>query len=461
VPPSQDAQPERTSRGLRAARVNRRPPRFAAMVMALGIIFALAYVFVVRAPPPVPTPQIQSIRGTFTWRVDGQGGNQGSVDTDGAFSAVAGGNAGGDAKAPSGQSGLSVWSAQSAYDATTRSERTAAFIGPNPSYLRTIDAWPPVWRVATRSPLDYQGLAAIVRTAVEDHDSSVGVKPLKDGERKVWRAAMKLDGKDVEVVVDQLTGIVLWYTDGHATFTAAVGWGSPPPADATYSVSVPAGLKVMTKRDNAYAYVSSLAEAGRAAGYAPLASDLAPDGFALKAVATADTMGAPGHWLVRDGNSPPIDALAGQRQVAQLYTRGLSWFSVQQLGPDAAAKSAAGLRDMLGSMAPDKLSFETTTLQYGALTGATAYTWYEATGPTLFVSAARHMVYITGALTRQELISFAEGLKPLGQRPGSQSSNGSNSSLPTPQSGQTQSSGRSANAVPGSTPLSGSPASGS
>ena len=110
----------------------------------------------------------------------------------------------------------------------------------------------------------------------------------------------------------------------------------------------------------------------------------------------------------------PIDPLAGQRQVAQLYTRGLSWFTVQQLGPAAAGKSVASLRDTLASLAADKLSFETTTLQYGALTGATAYTWYDAAGPTLFVSDARHIVYITGALTRQELIAFAEGLKPVG-----------------------------------------------
>ena len=58
-------QPERKSRELRTARVSRRPPRFAATVMALGIIFAVAYVFVLRTPPPVPTPEIQSIEGTY------------------------------------------------------------------------------------------------------------------------------------------------------------------------------------------------------------------------------------------------------------------------------------------------------------------------------------------------------------------------------------------------------------
>jgi hypothetical protein len=59
-----DVHPDRTSRDIRAGRVSRRPPRFAATVMALGIIFALAYVFFLRTPPPVPTPEILAIRGT-------------------------------------------------------------------------------------------------------------------------------------------------------------------------------------------------------------------------------------------------------------------------------------------------------------------------------------------------------------------------------------------------------------
>ena len=91
---------------------------------------------------------------------------------------------------------------------------------------RTIGAWPPAWRVATHSPLDYQGLAAIVRTAVEDGDEAVGIKPVKDGERAAWRAALTLGGKAVNVVVDQQTGIVTWYSDDEAAFTANGGMGS-------------------------------------------------------------------------------------------------------------------------------------------------------------------------------------------------------------------------------------------
>ena len=414
-------QPERTSHELRAARVNRRPPRFAATAMTLGIIFAVAAVFVLRAPPSVPTPEIQGMQGVYTWlaRAPGASGVPSEI---GSFAAVASGNAGGQMKmkntAP--RAGISG-EAQSGYDAERRTETAAASastrVGARRSQTRTIGEWPPVWRLATRSPLDYQGFAAIVRSAVEDGDRSIGVKPIKDDDRKVWRAAMTLDGQELQLVVDQLSGVVVWLADGRSTFTATVAWGSPPPADETYAVEMPAGQRVTTKTDGTFRYERSAAAAGRTAGYAPLVSALAPDGFALKAVATAGTMGAPRDWLVPDGHGVPGGRRDGQRQVAQLYARGLSWFTVQQLGPRAAAKSAAYLRDTLASIATDKLSFETTTLQYGTFAGATAYTWYEATGPTLFVSDLRHIVYVTGALTRQEVIAFAEGLKPPGGGP--------------------------------------------
>ena len=55
-----------------------------------------------------------------------------------------------------------------------------------------------MWRIETPSPLDYQGLSAIVRAAVEDGDHAVGIKPLKQGDRAVWRGAMRMDGKVIE-----------------------------------------------------------------------------------------------------------------------------------------------------------------------------------------------------------------------------------------------------------------------
>ena len=72
------------------------------------------------------------------------------------------------------------------------------------------------------------------------------------------------------------------------------------------------------------------------------------------------------------------------------------------------------VRDGLASGGSARLSFETAPLQYGAFAGSTACTWYEKSGPSLLVCDRRAAVYATGALTRQELITLAEGL----ERPG-------------------------------------------
>jgi hypothetical protein len=296
----------------------------------------------------------------------------------------------------------------------TRTELTAAGA---PSYTRSVGAWPPAWRVATRSPLDYQGLAAIVRSALEDRDRAIGVKPLREGDRAVWRAAMTLPGGPLEIVVDQATGIVLWCADQKATFTATVDWKAPPRAGTTYRLDVPAGRKVVTKRETDYTYASSLAAAGRTAGYAPLESTLAPDGYALKAVATGSANG--GLWT-QAGTPAGTHKSASlrvppEKRIDALYTRGLNWCAVEQLGPKGSAGDLAGLTAAFLARSPQSLlSLQADVLQYGAMTGATAYTWFAESGPTLFVAGKGHLVYATGSMTRQELLSFAEGLRPVG-----------------------------------------------
>ena len=402
--------PERRSREIRSARISRRPPSFAVTLVALGIVFALAWVFFLRSGPAAPTPTVEGARGTYTWR-------QTASDTgeDGVFSAVAGGNAGGSA-----ESGIPILGAgprAAAYDATTRTATLRESRGAAVTEVRTVGAWPPVWRVATRSPLDYQGLSAIVRSAVEDGDDAVGIKPIKDGERTVWRAAIRLDGRPVDLVVDQLTGLVTWYSDGRSTFTATVDWASLPPADETYSVQAPAGAEVKTTTDDDYRYASSPAQAGRAAGYAPLVSDLAPEGYALKAIATFETGDRPADWIQADRASGAVGdrALPGAAEpvIAQLYARGLSWFTVEQIGPKSTGILGESLRNALRGGTRDRLSYEEATLQFGEFKGATAATWYEASGPSLLVVGRRRVAFVTGALTRQELIAFAEGLKPV------------------------------------------------
>jgi hypothetical protein len=397
--------PKRVSREVRSGRVNRRPPSFAVTLVALAIVFALAWVFFVRSGPSASAPLVKGIEGTYTWSPGDR-----SVGQNGSFGAVASGNAGG-ASQPDGLS-LGLTPSQSAYDASKRTESTVA--GPGaPTYRRTVGEWPPVWRVATHSPLDYQGLAAIVRAAVEDGDEAVGIKPVKDGDRAAWRAAMTLHGKEVNVVVDQQTGIVTWYSDDEDTFTATVDWASPPPADKSYSVEVPTGAVTKTIGDTA-AYAASPAAAGRSAGYRPLVSELAPDGYESRAVAT---LAEGAHiWLVWTGRDP-VEArpMAAPKEsgVGQLYTRGLSRFTLEQIGPKTVRFLGEARQSWPATDEGERLSLQQTTLQYGALKGATAFTWYQESGPSLFASDARRAVFVTGALTRQELIAFAEGLEPV------------------------------------------------
>jgi hypothetical protein len=395
---------ERTSRAIRSGRMNRRPPSFVVTLVALALVFGLAWMFFLRSSPSAPTPVVSGVQGTYTWDP-----GTGRAREEGAFSAVAGGNAGGEATAPGGTAASGHSPPASAYDAATRTETTVGdgLIG---WYAISRGEWPPVWRVATRSPLDYRGLSAVVRSAVEDRDDAVGIKPLKDGDRAVWRAAMTLGGQPVELVVDQQTGIVTWYTDGRATFTASVDWASPPSADKTYTIDT-RGLPARTATGDV-TYAASPAAAGRTAGYDPLVSDLAPDGYSLKAVATFDGNSRVMIWVRGVAVGPPSDG-PDEPGVALLFTRGLTSMTVEQIGPKATRYFSAALLNALDSAARHQLSYQETTLQYGAFKGATASTWYQESGPSLFVAGQRRAVFVTGALTRQELIAFAEGLKPV------------------------------------------------
>lgn len=364
------------------------------MLLAFTVLFVLAYVFIIRMPPEPPTPDLRSVRGSYTWQ--GESGDQQWRAGSGDFAAVAGGDASG-TFVPTGGAA----SAESTYDAASRRESTT-FRG---AQSNVVGAWPPAWRLGTRSPLDFQGLSAIVRAAVEDGDTSVGVKPLEQAGRKVWRAALKLNGATQELVVDQESGLVTWWTDGVSTFTADVDWAAPgglPPASAAPAGTPPAGVLSV---DRSFTYEPSLAAAGDAAGFDPLRSTLAPDGWAQAAVATAAAGDAPASW------DPGADSAGGgPRQVVELFTRGLTWYEVRQL---AATASHDGYARALETARATGLSFEQTKLQYGAFAGRTASTWYTDTGPSLLVGDGSRVVSVTGALTRQELLSLAEGFRPL------------------------------------------------
>ena len=314
--------------------------------------------------------------------------------------------------------GAAPSSVDSAYSASLHEESMAVTRATGTAYVRDVGAWPPVWRLSSRSPLDYQGLATDVLSAAQDGDHSIGTKQIKADGRKVWRAALKFGQTEVEVVVDQLTGIVTWCSrvgpDAQDTFTATVDWNAKPAAGQAYSAPFPAGPPVTVTRDRTYTYRPSLAVAGTAAGFMPLRSTLQPDGFTLRSMATrrrddleAAALGDASQ-AVRPGTRP-----SPANEIDQLYTRDLTWFAIAQtrlagdaaLDPQVAALVGQGLRG--------QLSLQSEVLQYGAFTGSRAYTWYGPTGPALFVADKKFAVTVRGGITRDDLVSLAEGLQPL------------------------------------------------
>jgi len=418
--------PERPSQRIRAARTNRRPPRYATTLMALGIIFALAYVFLIHQPPAPPVPAIRYLQGTYVWQARGPATGATPAPETGSFAAAASGDAAGQAKPspdrPQPSFGFALPSTiSSSYSASRREESSAVTRtqgGGGTAYVRDVGAWPPAWRLSSRSPLDYQGLAADVLSAVQDGDRSIGTKQIKAGGRKVWRAALKFGQTEVEVVVDQLTGIVTWCSsvgpDTQGTFTAAVDWGATPAAGRMHPVLIPAGARVAVTHDHTYTYRASLAAAGAAARITPLNSTLQPDGFTLRSVATRrrDDLEAAALGDAAQAARPRTRP-APANEIDQLYARDLTWFAIAQtrIAGDAALASQAAA--LIGQGLSGQLSLQSEVLQYGAFTGSRAYTWYSPTGPALFVANKAFAVTVRGGITRDDLVSLAEGLKPL------------------------------------------------
>ena len=61
----------RTSREIRSGRMNRRPPSFVVTLVALAIIFALAWTFFLRSGPSASAPVVNGIQGTYSWQTRG------------------------------------------------------------------------------------------------------------------------------------------------------------------------------------------------------------------------------------------------------------------------------------------------------------------------------------------------------------------------------------------------------
>lgn len=299
-------------------------------------------------------------------------------------------------------SGSSIWSREDETGQLTRRGDFATTAGAD--FLEQIAARSKAAATQPHNPLDYAGLAAVVRSAAADHDTAVGIKPLEQDGRSLWRAAMRFDDRLVELVVDQRSGIVQWYA---AQVTApnelpreqfevtGIDYKAQPaptasPASGLYIPKIPGGPR----------YYVTLGAAAEAAGFAPAVSTLAPDGYELAAASVVQS-----RQLGEVGAAPAKRA----RRLDLLYVRDLSAFTVSEMeSPEAAATRLSAATAGAGL-----LGYQTAPVQYGLFAGGRAQTWFAPEGPSMLLTGAGSTVLVRGGLTRQELLDLSEGFEQL------------------------------------------------
>lgn len=406
----------------------RSPAGKGALVMAVAILFALAYVFIIRQPAPVPVPAARSVTGTFVWTLTekdpaGSGTVVRAERETGSFSAASGG--GGNVSYRLTRTGTEPRRLQLdiGYDAASRTQTTTR-IASKTTTVREVGTWAPAWRLGGHTPLDLQGLSAVVRSAAEDGDHAIGIKSYTDGGRKVWRAALKLPGGWViELSVDQQSGLVTWYAatgpGADAECGTVAGYSQEEmitkidwTATAVTPASLPQATAATTLTDKRVTYHDDLAAAARALGVATLKPTLLPDGYRLQAIATRYRWGGPQRALVASADSlSTAGPTEPPNEIDLLYTRGLCSAVITLRHLDAASlKTARSWESSLGG----ELGYETDPVQYGMMTGSTAHTWFSSgDGPVLYERKGTWAMLVRGSLTRQELLSVSEGLKQL------------------------------------------------
>jgi hypothetical protein len=378
----------------------------------LAVLGLLVYAFFLRTPPAPPQPDAVSVSGSYVWSGTGP---DGTSREQGEFQALTGGDAAG---IGSRETADGTERLRSTYVAPLRLETTIRSRAGATVVRRRTGVWPPAWLVATRSPLDYAGQAAVVRSAVDGRERYVGVRQFEADGRRVWRAAITFPDWTAELVVDQQTGIVTWYSGyrpqtqrRREQFTLSAVTYDRASSSAAASAPATAGPPTAT----ADRYHGDAAAAFTAADIAPLTTTLLPDGFTLVATAAreASLLELAGAEAAQGGGrAQPLDV------VEQLYLRRLVMATVAV----AALRGDDEAYPELLTYASGRLGYEVAPLQYGAFAGRDAHTWYDLGGPVLAVADARRVVVIAGGLTRSELLSCAEGLEAAAASPPAASS---------------------------------------
>ncbi len=406
---------QRASEQIRTARVRRTPAGFAVTLTALAILFVVFYAFVLKAPPSVTTPALASAAGRFVYTEQQvRGGAAVSTTTSGSFVLTGDGDAAIDAVVAN--EGLSFERAGDhrwAYDAAKREAlQVVATTTGRPRATLVTDQWAPRWRVGGPTPIDFQGDAAIVRSAVEDDDETIGIKPVLYQGREAWRASWRSGSWLTDLILDRESGLVVWYGLNDAEGGSGVEYRveelrvDEPPASGAFDTTPPAGARLERFEPGDPEIVGGLDEAAELLGVALPASTLDPDGYALVAVGVTQIGSAPAVWVAPRASGRaegPYPGEAAPNAAVLLYAKGLSSYTIEIVaGSRRTTPIDPGWNDLFGHL--------TVELQYGVFAGRTAQTWY-GDGPAAVVWNDDYVVRVSGGLTRTEAISILEGLE--------------------------------------------------
>jgi hypothetical protein len=407
---------QRVSEQVRTARVRRTPAGFAVTLTALAILFVVFYAFVLKPAPSVTTPALASASGRFVYTEEQvRDGTAVSTTTSGSF--VLSGDGSATVEAVVANDGLRFerpgdhdW----AYDAADREElHVLEPAEGRPRATLVTDRWPPRWRVGGPTPVDFQGDAAIVRSAVEDDDETIGIKPVLYQGREAWRASWRSGSWLKDLILDRGTGLVVWYSLNSVEGGDGVEYSveelrvDEPPAAGAFDTTPPAGARLESFESGDPEIVGGLDEAAERLGVALPRSTLNPDGYEPVAVGVTQIRSAPAVWVAPRASGradAPYPGEAAPNAAVLLYAKGLSSYTIEIVaGGSWTTPIDPGWNDLFGH--------QTVDLQYGQFAGRTAHTWYGAQGPAAAVWDDGYAVLVTGGLTRTEAISILEGLE--------------------------------------------------
>jgi hypothetical protein len=318
------------------------------------------------------------------------------------------------------------------YDAA--SHRAASLTEPlrgRPSFSVVANATPDTVSGSEDSPLAYGASVQRLRNAMESGDQTVSVVDGEFDSRPAWIATWIDDvtshtsGSERvwytwKMVVDKETGLVL-YVRGASEGAQDHGYdelslsrvrlNEPLPVDA-FQLKRPADAK-SSSFDGGYRF-GRLETVGAELAFPVMVPASVPPGFRLSDVATALREGS-----LRDSvqtHSRPMNPEPQTARRLQLWYRyGLGSITLN-IEPVLPADGTVTREEIVAGLRwPTRRDIRVTTLDAGALAGATVYSWSTVEDAAVLVTADDLSVWIQGDGSPEELMKMANSLETMSE----------------------------------------------